>query len=80
MHKNFRCYLGWREKPLGTGEAAIIIVPLEEDKLTNKQLDKLLKTLRVTTFSEETIDFRIQELDIKRNKEEKREVESLTLF
>lgn len=63
MHKDFRCYMGWREKPLGTGEAAVIVIPLEEDELTDEQLGKLLKTLRVTTFSEETIDFRIQELD-----------------
>ena len=63
MHKDFRCYMGWREKPLGTGEATVIIIPLEEDWLTDEQLCKLLKTLRVTTFSEETIDFRLQELD-----------------
>ncbi len=63
MNKDFRCYMGWREKPLGTGEAAIIIIPLEESELTNEQLSKLLKLFRVTTFSEETIDFTIQELD-----------------
>ena len=63
MHKDFRCYMGWREKPLGTGETAVIVIPLEEDELTDEQLGKLLKTLRVTTFSEEMIDFRIQELD-----------------
>lgn len=51
------------EKPLGTGESAVIVIPLEEDRLTEEQLDKLLKILRVTTFSEEVIDFRIQELD-----------------
>ena len=55
--------MGWREKPLGTGEATIIIIPLEESELTNEQLSKLLKLFRVTTFSEETIDFTIQELD-----------------
>lgn len=63
MNKDFRCYMGWREKPLGTGEATIIIIPLEESELTNEQLSKLLKLFRVTTFSEETIDFTIQELD-----------------
>jgi hypothetical protein len=63
MHKDFRCYMGWREKPLGTGEAAVIVIPLEEDGLTDKQLTRLLKILKVTTFSEETTDFTIQELD-----------------
>lgn len=58
MHKDFRCYMGWREKPLGTGEAAVIVIPLEEDELTDEQLT----IFRVTTFSEETIDFKIQEL------------------
>lgn len=56
--------MGWREKPLGTGEATVIIVPLDEpDELTNEQLGELMKVLQVTTFSEETIDFKIQELD-----------------
>jgi len=55
--------MGWREKPLGTGEATVIVIPLEEDELTDKQLGQLLKILGITTFSEETIDFTIQELD-----------------
>jgi hypothetical protein len=55
--------MGWREKPLGTGEAAFIVVPLEEEELSDKQLGWLMKILKLTTFSEETIDFRIQELD-----------------
>lgn len=63
LHKNFRCYLGWREKPLGTGEGAAIVIPLEDEELTEKQLKSLMKILKVTTFSEETIDFRVQELD-----------------
>ena len=63
IHKDFTCYMGWREKPLGTGEAAVIVVPLEEDALTDKQLGQLMKPLRVNNFSEETIDFTIQELD-----------------
>ncbi len=63
MNKDFRCYMGWREKPLGTGEATVIVIPLEEDELTDKQLGQLLKILGITTFSEETIDFTIQELD-----------------
>lgn len=63
MHKDFRCYMGWRENPLGTGEATVIVIPLGEEVLTDEQLGKLLKALRVTTFSEETINFRVQELD-----------------
>ena len=63
MQKDFRCYMGWREKPLGTGEASVIVIPLEEDELTDEQLGKLLKILRITTFSEEMVDFKIQELD-----------------
>ena len=63
MHKDFRCYMGWREKPLGTWKAAVIVIPLEEDELTDQQLGRLLKIFKVTTFSEETIDFTIQELD-----------------
>lgn len=63
IHRDFRCYMGWREKPLGTGEAAVIVIPLEEDELTDEQLGHLEGILRVTTFSEETVDFTIQELD-----------------
>jgi hypothetical protein len=55
--------MGWREKPLGTGEAAFIIVPLEEKELSDDQLGWLENILHLTTFSEETIDFSIQELD-----------------
>jgi len=63
-HKDLHCYMGWREKPLGTGEATVIIVPLDErDELTNEQLGELMKVLHATTFSEETVDFKIQELD-----------------
>jgi len=62
-HKDLPCYMGWREKPLGTGEATVIIVSLDEGELTNEQLGELMKVLQVTTFSEETIDFKIQELD-----------------
>jgi len=63
IHKDFVCYMGWREKPIGTGEAAVIVIPLGEDKLTDNQLAELMKPLKVTTFSQETIDFTIQELD-----------------
>ena len=64
VHRDFHCYMGWREKPLGTGEASVIIVPLDDEELTNQQFWALMETLRATTFSEETIDFRIQELDL----------------
>ena len=63
IHKDFVCYMEWREKPIGTGEAAVIVIPLREDKLTDNQLAELMKPLKVTTFSQETIDFTIQELD-----------------
>ena len=63
IHKDFVCYMGWREKPIGTGEVAVIVIPLREDKLTDNQLAELMKPLKVTTFSQETIDFTIQELD-----------------
>jgi len=62
-HKDFVCYVGWREKPIGTGEAAVIVIPLGEDGLTDSQLAELMEPLKVTTFSQETIDFTIQELD-----------------
>lgn len=62
-HKDFRCYMGWREPPLGTGEASVVVVPLDDEELTDQQLTKLMEALKVSHFSEETIDFRIQELD-----------------
>ena len=45
--------------------ATIIVIPLEGSKLTTEQLGKLLNVFKITTFSEETIDFTIQELDWK---------------
>ena len=62
-HKDFRCYMGWREPPLGTGEASVVVVPLDDEELTDQQLTKLMEALKVSHFSEETIDFRIQEQD-----------------
>ena len=62
-HKDFRCYMGWREPPLGTGEASVVVVPLDDEELTDQQLTKLMEALKVSHFSEETIDFGIQELD-----------------
>jgi len=63
VHKDLVCYMGWRERPIGTGEATVIVIPLGEDGLSNSQLGELMKLLKVTSFSEETIDFTIQELD-----------------
>ena len=63
IHKDLVCYMGWRERPIGTGEAAVIVIPLGEDGLSDSQLAELMKPLKVTSFSEETIDFTIQELD-----------------
>jgi len=63
IHKDLVCYVGWRERPIGTGEAAVIVIPLGEDGLSDSQLGELMKPLKVTSFSEETIDFTIQELD-----------------
>ena len=63
VHKDLVCYVGWRERPIGTGEAAVIVIPLEEDGLSDSQLAEIMKPLKVTSFSEETIDFTIQELD-----------------
>jgi len=36
---------------------------IRRKRVDYEQLNKLLKLFRVTTFSEETIDFTIQELD-----------------
>jgi hypothetical protein len=56
--------MGWREKPLGTGEAVVIIIPIfDNTEEVEKQLNKLGKVLKVSTFSEETIQFFIEELD-----------------
>jgi len=63
IHKDLVCYVGWRERPIGTGEAAVIVIPLGEDGLSDSQLAELMKPLKVTSFSQETIDFTIQELD-----------------
>jgi len=56
-----RCYMGWREPPLGSGESAIIICA--EDELSSEQLVELAKTLRISHFSEETLHYVIEELD-----------------
>ena len=58
VHKDYPCYVGWRD----TGEASVIVIPLG-DKLNDKQLAELLEPLGVVSFSEETADFTIQELD-----------------
>lgn len=59
--EDLRCYMGWREKPIGTGESAWIIVALQrkENELTDMEMGMLMPILKVTTFSEETIDFTV---------------------
>jgi len=64
-HKDANCHVLWREKPKGTGESAVIIIPCDERakrSIWQHQLD-LRKIFEATTDSEETIDFTIQELD-----------------
>ena len=68
IHKDLVCYVGWCERPFGTGEAAVIVIPLGEDRLSDNQLTEIMKPLKVTSFSQETIDFRIQELDSEKHK------------
>lgn len=57
-----KCLFLWRGEPKGTGEAAAIIVPMD-DKATesyNKFTGELLEIFDATIDSEETIEFRIQ--------------------
>jgi len=63
VHKDLVCYVGWRERPIGTGEAAVIVIPRGGDGLSDSQLAEIMKPLKVTSFSQETIDFTVQELD-----------------
>ena len=63
MHE-VMCYMGWREHPKGTGEASVIVIPLDKSKENIEYaLEKLLGILGITTFSEETIRFSVLELD-----------------
>jgi len=65
VHKNVKCFIYWREKPKGTGESSVIIIPCDgraRESIENHH-EKLLKIFDSTTNSEETVDFRIQELD-----------------
>jgi len=57
--------MGWREHPKGTGEAAVIIIPLDSKSRENIEydLEEILGILGITTFSEETINFEVLELD-----------------
>ena len=59
------CYMFWREKPKGTGEASVILIPLDEDaeKAIREKNKELLNVFNSTTDSEETICFYIEELD-----------------
>ncbi len=55
----------WREKPLGTGESSVVIIPLDDQskKAIGEHVDVLHEIFNSTTDSEETIKYRIEELD-----------------
>lgn len=65
-HEDVRSYWLWREKPKGTGESAVIIIPLdyEAEEAYNKNLSKLHKIFNSTTDSEESLGYRSQLDDI----------------
>jgi len=54
-----------KKYPGGDGVAKILIVPLDDDMKDKIEevMDKLEELFDLTTFSEETIQFRILELD-----------------
>lgn len=58
-------HIFWREKPLGTGESSAIIIPLDDQakKAIKEYFDILCEIFNSTTDSEETIKYRIEELD-----------------
>ncbi len=65
MHEEI-CYLGWKEKVIGAdGVAKVIIIPFDDEtrERIERVMDKLKELLDLTTFSEETIQFKILELD-----------------
>ena len=58
--------MGWREKVVGAdGVAKVIIVPLDYDieEIIEEKMHELERIFGLTTFSEETIVFKILELD-----------------
>ena len=64
-HEDVNCHLLWREKPLGTGESSVIIIPCDKkaEQAIHDHQTELRKIFDSSTDSEETIDFTIQELD-----------------
>lgn len=60
-----KCYMLWREKPKGTGEASVILIPLDEraEKAIHRRNKELLDIFDSTTNSEETINFSVEDLD-----------------
>ena len=65
-HEDIKSYWLWREQPKGTGESAVIIIPLDDEaeKSYNKNLNKIHKIFNSTTDSEETISYRSQLDDV----------------
>ncbi len=61
-HSGVRSFWLWREKPKGSGESAVIIIPLDTkaEKSYNKNLKKLHEIFDSTTDSEELMDYRSQ--------------------
>lgn len=61
----------WREKPLGKGEASVIIIPLDDmaKDVVEENIHELRRMFGSTTESEENIDFTIKELDEKKDDE-----------
>lgn len=60
-----RGHMFWREKPLGSGESSVIIIPFDEqaENAISEHFKILCQIFRSTTDSEETVKFRIEELD-----------------
>jgi len=60
-----KCYMLWRENPKGTGEASVILIPLDEgaEKAIYRRNKELLNIFDSTTDSEETINFSLDDLD-----------------
>lgn len=69
VHKGIKCYMYWREKPLGRGEASAIVIPLDDmaKDAIEENIAELRRMFSSTTESEENIDFTIEELDKEEN-------------
>lgn len=73
VHENVKCYMYWREKPLGKGEASVIIIPLDDmaKDAIEENITELRRMFSSTTESEENIDFTIKDLDNKEESDDK---------